>query len=367
MLGENFDTGDEEQHYDSFSEEDIASEKEQMVKSREVYSRISIDTWKTKLHDAVIGIRQQDRYQAKSRQFSLTMDVIGEVTFYSGFNEEKPIKDLEYSEIIAIDSKYWDTNKKSVIYKEAVARHKEHDPDKYSKVMKKLILKTFVGLADEKGKGKSKTAGKWTGTMEESQILSLALTFGEKDPLPFFYIDIPGFKFRIPVFRTHAVTGERYVFMLFGQDEGVVPYYIEGKRLTPGSDYTVFDARSMKRVAFIDDRRVNIGGKVDINFFEGNEYDSLNRNRVFRRILILFAVSVKFLHDTYSTYKTLHRGMTELRDYNKDMEKAIKKSGDTQKIKEKYEDAKKKMKFIENWTVWPKELSLHFNPRRVRT
>ena len=72
--------------------------------------------------------------------------------------------------------------------------------------MKKLIIKTFVGLEDDQEK--DKVAGKWTGTMEESQIISLALTFGEKDPLPFFFLDVPGFKFRIPIFRTHQLFGK---------------------------------------------------------------------------------------------------------------------------------------------------------------
>ena len=144
-------------------------------------------------------------------------------------------------------------------------------------------------------------------------------------------------------------------------------FYIEGKRLTPGSDYTVFNPSTLQTVAKIDDRSLNVGGKIDIQLYE--EFDDLNRNRVFRRILILFAALVKYLAEVCDSYRTIHRGLTAQKNYIKDLEKATAKGGaeEISKVNAKYEKAMQKLKFLKEYKISAHELSLHFNPRRVRT
>jgi hypothetical protein len=123
----------------------------------------------------------------------------------------------------------------------------------------------------------------------------------------------------------------------------------------------------MKTVARIDDRSLNIGGKIDIQLFE--EFDDLNRNRVFRRILILYAALVKYLAETCEAYKTIHRGLTAQKNYIKDLDKATAKGGaeEITKVNQKYEKSMQRMKFLKEYKISAHELSLHFNPRRVRT
>ncbi len=350
------DTGDEFDEYDNYSSEDIASEKEDVELGRESYSRIEIDLYKTKMHGAMVGVRQQAQYMSKSRQFTKNTEVVGEVTYFYGYEEEKERDG--YKEVITINEFFWETEKKSQLYKKAKEEFKDYDPAKYSKLMRKAVIKSFIGL----DKNRVENKGRWTGSIEESQIFSLALTFGEKDPLPLFFVNLPGYKYRIPIFRTHAVTGERYVFPLVEAETGIVtPFYIEGKRFTPGSDYSVFNPCTMETVAKIDDRSLNVGGKVDIQLYE--EFDDLNRNKVFRRILILFSVLSKYLAEICDTYKTIHRALTAQKGYKKDLGKA----DDPASVNEKYKKAMQKMKFLKNYTVSPHELSLHYNPRRVRT
>jgi len=357
-------TGSEVDEYDSYSSEDIEKEKQYVEVGRESYSKISIDYYKTKMHGAQIGIRQKAQYMSKSRQFTKNTEVRGEITFYYGWDKESKEMD-DFKEVVTLNEFWWNVDPKSKLYQKAGELYKEYDAGEYAKLMRRVEVKTFIGLDKKHGENQ----GLWTGGIEESQIMSLALTFGEKDPLPFFWIILPGYKYRIPIFRTHAVTGERFSFILFNENgENLVPYYIEGKRLTPGSDYTVFNAATMQKVAAIDDRSMNVGGKIDITFFQ--DFDALNRDRVFRRILVLFACLSKYLHESYETYRTLHRALTAQKDYREDMAKAQKKAdptAETAKVNEKYQKAMMKMKFIKQYNVGSQELTLHYNPRRIRS
>ncbi|MBD3350791.1 MAG: hypothetical protein GF364_04815 [Candidatus Lokiarchaeota archaeon] len=355
------DTGNEADEWDDYSVQDIAQEKEIVAVGREAYSRMEVDLYKTKMHGAIIGVRQKDQYMSKSRQFTHNMEVKGEIKFFYGYDEENKKERDGYTEVVVLDEYWWDADKDSELYKRAESNYPEYDPDEYAKIMRRLILKTFIGLDEAHDENK----GRWTGTIEESQIMSFCLSFGEKDPLPFFWINAPGFKYRIPLFRTHAVTGERYVFPLFDEDGVVTPYYIEAKRFTPGSDFQVYNAATWEKVAWVDDRSTNIGGKVDVQLFEEN--DDLNRNRVFRRVLLLFAAASKYFHPLYKNYSKIYKAMVKQKDYKKDLKKKEEKGEDLTELNEKYAKAMQKLKFLKKYEVSPTELSLHFNPRRVRT
>ncbi|MHA1340879.1 MAG: hypothetical protein ACTSRZ_12855 [Promethearchaeota archaeon] len=363
MAEEDFDEGslgDEFDEWDEYSTQDIELEKKEVDVGRESYSRIEIDLYKTKLHGATIGIRQKDQYMAKSRQFTKNTEVIGEIKYFSGYDQAKEREG--FTEVVTINDYFWNTDKDSALYRRASEYYKEYNPENFAKLMRKLIIKTFIGLDKENEDNR----GRWTGSIEESQVMSFCLSFGEKDPLPFFWIDLPGYPYRIPVFRTHAVTGERYVFPLINPSDGnVIPFYVEAKRFTPGSDFTVYNAASWEKVAWVDDRATNIGGKVDIQLFE--EFDDLNRNRIFRRILILFAAASKYFHPLYDNYKTVYEGMINQKNYKKEIKKKLEKGEDIAEVNAKYEKAMKKLKFIKQYQVSPYELSLYYNPRRVRT
>jgi len=362
-------TGDEAEQFDAFREEDISAEKEIAAEAKD-YTLIEVDLWATSLHDAKIGIRQQAQYQSKSRQFTKESNVIGQIIFHTGWGENRQKE--KYKEIITVDEEFWETGRNSKIMQFVNDRYSDYDPKKFSRIMRKLIIKTFIGLDR---KQEEITRGRWTGSFEDSQVMSLAMTFGDrrrKKPLPFFYVDIPGFKYRIPVARVHTFIGERYVFPLIDEETNtVVPYIIEGKRFTPGQDYEVFDGRTMEKIAFLNDVALNIGGKVDIKFKKPkldkkgelqDPWEYLRRNYVFQRVLIMFSASLKYFHPIYRQYRRVYRAMRTLTNYHKDMTKLT-----AVQQEEKYKQAKKKMRFLKSFPVWAKELSLHYNPRRVRT
>ena len=363
------DTGDEASQVDSYREEDIAIEKQISAEGKD-YTLIEVDLWATSLHDAKIGIRQQDQYQSKSRQFTKGTEVIGEVVFHTGWGENRHKE--KYKEIVTIDEEFWETGKKSKIMQIVNDRYSDYDPKKFARIMRKLMVKTFIGL-DRKQEGGMK--GRWTGSFEDSQVMSLAMTFGDRrrrNPLPFFYVDVPGFKYRVPMMRVHTIIGDRYVFPLIDDDTNTtVPYIIEGRRFTPGQDYNVYDGRTMEKIAFINDVALNIGGKVDIKFMKPkpdkngeiiDTFEYLRRNYVFQRVLIMFSASLKYFHPIYRQYRRVHRAMKTLHDFNKDQAKMT-----PMEFEAKYRKAKKKLRFLKTFPVWGKELSLHYNPRRVRT
>ncbi|MBN2156280.1 MAG: hypothetical protein JW776_09565 [Candidatus Lokiarchaeota archaeon] len=363
------DTGDEAEQYDAFREEDIAAEKEIVAEGKD-YTLIEVDLWATSLHDAKIGIRQDAQYQSKSRQFTKTSEVIGNVVFHTGWDENRQKEN--YEEVITIDQEFWDIGKKSKIMQIVQDRYSDYDPKKFARMMRKLVIKTFVDLGR---KQEERMRGRWTGSFEESQVMSLVMTFGDRrrrNPLPFFYVDIPGFKYRVPVTRVHTIIGDRYVFpMIDDETNSVVPYLIEERRFTFGQDYQLFDGRTMKKIAVINDVAINIGGKVNIKFKKPkidkngeliDPWEHLRRNYVFQRIIILFAASLNYFHSIYRQYRRVHRAMKTLRSYQKDKGKLS-----LMEQEEKYRQAKKKMRILKWYPVWAKELSLHYNPRRVRT
>ena len=55
-------------------------ETQKEIPTRTVIERkITLDLWKTKLHDEIIGIKQKEEHMAKSRQFNRDLELFGEV------------------------------------------------------------------------------------------------------------------------------------------------------------------------------------------------------------------------------------------------------------------------------------------------
>ncbi len=371
---------DESQNMDDYSTEDIDGEKEAVQLSRQWYKRIEIDSWKTQIHSATLGIRQKDQYRAQSRQYTASMEVRGDITFYSYSPEDlaKPYKErgsekkvTDYKEIMAINSSFWDVDdKNSAVYKQAEKASQDYDPKKYAPLLRRLVLKTFSELKrDKKKKGH---AGRWRGTIEESIVNSMSSSFGENriKPRPFFFLNIPGYNYRIGLKRTHTILGERYVFTIPNPDTGELSTYrIKGRRFTPGKDYIVYDSETKEKVATIDDRKLNIGGKVTIKFRPEPEFENLNRSTVFRSILIHFGAVNQYMNEVNTKYKKIRKALQMKRKYLKAIRKAEKKEDPAaiEAAKIKYEEIQNKCKMIKSVPVTNSELTLHYNPRRIRT
>lgn len=371
---------DETLNMDDFSLEDIDGEKEAVQMSRQWYKKIEIDTWLTKMHMATTGIRQKDQYRAQSRQFTKNMEVIGDISFYAYSPEDlsKPYKERkkekklkDYKEIIGYNTSFWNhEDKESVIYQQALKTSQEYDPVEYAKLIRRLVVKTFTEL--KRDKKKEGHAGRWRGTLEESILMGVDGVFGENrgKARPFFYINLPGFKYRISLKRTHTFIGDRYVFTIPNPKTGELSTYrIKGRRFTPGKDFKVYNAETREKVAVIDDRMLNVGGKTTIRFRGEREFEDLNRSVVFRRVLILFGIMLRYMKDIDRKYHHIFKALRMKRKYIKDLRKA-KKKGDPAAIDAvnmKYEMIQRKCKLIKSVAVTNSEMTLHYNPRRIRS
>ncbi|MHA1584616.1 MAG: hypothetical protein ACTSWL_05135 [Promethearchaeota archaeon] len=365
---------------DDYNYQDIDGEKESIQMSRQWYKKIDVDLWATNVHLATTGIRIHDQYRAQSRQFSKNMDVEGDVKFFSYTPEDlkkdykerghaKLVKD--YKEIIAINKSFWEYKKKdSIIYKEAQKHSDEYDPESYAKLNRRLVVKSFSEL--KRDKEKKGTAGRWRGSIEESIIMSLNSIFGENrgKARPFFYITLPGYRYRLALWRTHTFVGDRYVFTLPNPKTGeLTTFRIKGQRFTAGKDFKVYNAETKEYVARLNERALNIGGKVTIKFREEPEFEDLNRSVVFRRVLILFSAIIPYLKDVNAKYHHIHKALKAKRKYLKKLAKA-RKSKDQAKIdaiNQKYKAIQHKCKMLKTVVVTNSELTMHYNPRRVRT
>ncbi|MHA1792596.1 MAG: hypothetical protein ACTSVI_08125 [Promethearchaeota archaeon] len=329
--------------------------------------------------------------------------------------------------VITLNSRYWDTKLPDK------SRLQEIDVDKDGKVDKKeflenylvrkfrefadlnrrLIIKLFRDLAHSR----KEMQGVWMGTIEQSLVESLTLTFGEKDPLFSGVITLPGFDYEINIVRSHAITGQRFVLPVIqrkldisnlfessviegkdvkpsSSDKLPTNYYvrwflIEGKRFTPGTDFVVRDPQNgNKKVATIDGRAIDIGGRWDIKFYD----DDLAKDPIFRSNLVLFACIVRYhpeaqkvMRRLYSELRKRIRPLTDdelranLAIYLEKLEKEknIKFDDKNEKIEfalklirtRGYSDEEimRLLRLKYDMHITPHELSMLFNPRRVRS
>jgi len=331
--------------------------------------------------------------------------------------------------IIALNMRYWDTEVEDKSKMEEVDVDQDGKADKkqylpnyltrkfaeFAGINKRLIIKVFRDMAHSE----IDKRGIWMGSIEQSLLESLASTFGEKDPLFSGVITLPGFDYQIQLIRAHAVTGHRFVMPVISRrvdmeelfelsvEKGVnvaqeiksseklpmnfyVRYFlIEGQRFTPGTDYWVKDPMNgYKIVARIDGRAVDIGGRWDITIKD----DALAKDPLFRSNLVMFTTMIKYHPEAQksmrSLYNELKKKVKQISDEELQaslamyIEKLEKRKGITIPDKpariafainliksEKYDkvDTAQLLRHKYYMNITPHELSMIFNPRRVRS
>lgn len=214
-----------------------------------------IDFWKTGLHGEEIGIRQKEQYRSKSRHFTMDMDIIG-----------KYIEDDKGIGFAAIREKVW-------------------KGEKSEELNGRLVLRLFT---DE---------GRWLGSIEEVVIEELKNSIGSNDVIPVFATTIPNYDYVLWIEKVHRRHGfgEVYVFSYLSEkeEEPVSVFKIDENRLTIGSDWDVYYGPTKQKVAFIDSKKFNIGGKVEINIYD----EDFAKNRIATKALVLFASTIKYHND----------------------------------------------------------------------
>ena len=265
---------------DEFSQEDFIEEVDMAEEEKiETIQKIEVNFWRTKAHGQTMGIKQEQQWQAASRQFSKTMEIRGIVKYKKG---------KENAQVIGLNQGFWDTeDPESPLNKKF---------GEFANLNKRLVVKTFTDLKDDKG-------GKWTGSLELSLTESLLLTIGERDVMPVFILIMPRFKYNYKLIRAHTRKGARYMFPLISDDGKEIRFFeIEKKGASWGLDFRVEDARDEKEVAEVDGKKLDIGGKWEVKIKD----EELSKNRIFRQTLILFAASCKFLDEVEKNMKALY-------------------------------------------------------------
>ncbi|MBD3185898.1 hypothetical protein GF325_03630 [Candidatus Bathyarchaeota archaeon] len=475
---------------DEFSTEDILREASSrlMVESGEPLpiKKIVVNLWMTSAHGAKIGIKKGAQWQSKSRQFNPEMEIVGDVLYQ--FDEDKLISDLalKYWEvdhakelgmdlkdikkekknyeklilkpfgdvptkekkalleknnetipsippendrklIIALNQRYWDTEKPDKSRMEEIDEDADGKIDKkkylqnylvrkfgeFADINRRLVIKVFRDLAHSR----KELQGVWMGTLEQSLVHSLTLTFGEKDPLFSGVISLPGFDYQTQFSRSHAIIGQRFVLPLIerhadlgdlfensvieGQDlepesADDIPtnyhvrwFLIEGKRFTPGTDYWIKDPQNgYKTVGTINGKMLDIGGKWEIKISD----DDLARDPLFRSNVVLFTCMVKFHPEAQKVlrrlYKELKKKVKEFSDEELRAMLSMYLEGIEKRRNMKFDDKTTKIEFAlkllrsksysdyeimdllrmkYDMHITPHELSMLFNPRRVRS
>lgn len=285
-MAEEEDLTDDEFVDDEDSIEDIVIERDDtVVDDDKVYERIIVNYWATKLHSDTVGIKKQAQQRAASRQFTKGMEIQGEVEF-----KGKDSKRM----VIAFNEDRWKLDDDG----ELVKKYKKKE---IAKLHRRIILKTFTELEEEKG-------GRWTGTLESSLIDSMSMSIGTRKPLPMFKIILPGDKYVYNLYRTHTITGQRYMFYLMDKKTQELRHFeIEGQAFAIGEDFRVEDSATGKKVAYIDGKVIDLGGKWEIKLKD----KELAANSTFRQILILFACLSKFIGDVNESVTDLYKQITK--------------------------------------------------------
>ncbi len=223
--------------------------------------KIDVDLWKTGLHGAEVGIRQQEQHRAKSRQFTKDSDIFGRV--------KENGKDAGY-----------------VAYRK--------DPWNAELPNQRLIIKYF---SDSMG---------WKGTFEELLGPGLAHTLATDQAMPVFMANVPKHDplIRIEkVARVRSVGKKIYGFEILRKEKALEFFKVDAARFSMGKDWDCYDFRD-KKVAHVDGKVLDIGGRYEIKF--SKDYDP---SPPLEDILIMFAASQKFLDDVEGRLEKVAKGV----------------------------------------------------------
>lgn len=231
---------------------------------KKVYSTIVVDLWRTKLHKEEWGIKLDAQRAQKDRQWTKDMDQIGTVN-----------KDGDKYGIIAIREQLWE----------------QEDP-----LARRFIIKMFT------------PSNYWRGTIEQLQGESVAITLASHEPSPVFICVLDNTSNVVKI--RHVPHKQRFRGEIFAfdyvDDNGIAhAFIIDDKRFTLGSDWVVKDVHRNK-VAFINGKFLNVGGKFVIKVFD----KKLASDKTFLNVIILFSSMLRYYR---AIQKNIRRVVKELR------------------------------------------------------
>ncbi|MFX1505804.1 MAG: hypothetical protein ACFFDC_06770 [Promethearchaeota archaeon] len=242
--------------------------QEEVVPITEIERKITLDLWRTKLHDEIVGIKQKEEHMAKSRQFTRDLDLFGEV-----FEQKKGEK--ETIGFVGYRKGLWDEEK--------------------DKLERRLVIKLF-----------SKSMY-YQGTLEEMVGREFTRSLSARHDFPSFNLMIDDYDYLVPLNKIRGgwFVPEWFVFRI-DDEEGFIPIILKHK-MGLGIDYRVVNGIGDKQFGQIDGKRFDVGGRYDITL---KTTDERLVDNVLVRVLILFAASLKFHEDII---KKIKKGTKKMR------------------------------------------------------
>jgi hypothetical protein len=299
-----------------------------------------------------------------------------------------------------------------------------HKFGEYATINRALVIKIFreLNYSDQSKKGE------WLGTIEQTLLNSTMLTHGETDELLYTNIFLPSFDYVVPLIQAHTLHGQRYVMpvvsrnismeelfeasVIKGVDADIKSveqtpmayqvrfFLIEKRAFRIAKAFWVIDPSESKgsifkgrKVARIDGHVIRIGHQCDIKIMD----DVLARDPLFRSNLVLFGAMVNYLPEMQQIMRKLYN---ELRTKVSDLDEDDLRAAVTKYVEDLEKDMTKKGKISPGTTaeridfalklitsdprfdklnlnallrrkysmiLTPYELSMFFNPRRVRS
>lgn len=196
----------------------VSQEAGEAIAAQGKVERFEISLWLTDLNTTEIGIYQQDRYRAKSRQFTKDMDILGEVK-----------EDGKRVGLVAYRKGAW---------------------KKETGMKRRMVIKLFTDEVN------------WRGTMDLLLGRSMQITHGAKGfPVPVYSINLSNHDQLIQVERSSYkwwFQPERYSFFILKDG---VPKFFRLRRcwINIGDDYVLYDERG-KKIGKLNGRVLNLGG-----------------------------------------------------------------------------------------------------------
>jgi hypothetical protein len=230
------------------------------------YRVLSQDLYATDMHGEEIGIRQDELWRSKSRQFSSDAEIIGQVKETDRDDPDKALADKEKTGFIIRRESLWS---------------KRDD-----KLERRLVAKLFTN------------SGGWFATIEEMVAEELANSYASDEPLMSFSVitDDNEYLTHIRQMKRGRITTENFGFFILGPDNSFQVFRIEGIRASAGDDYRVISLSENQEVARIDSKFGDIGGEFEVLVKD----PVLANNRWFCRVLQCFSVVIKHRMDIKS-------------------------------------------------------------------
>ena len=238
------------------------SKKEDDRKVGPIYRVFSQDLYSTGLHGEEIGIRQDEVWRSKSRQFSKDADIIGKIVETRRSNEKEKLPSTKKTGFIILRQSLW----------------KQVDEQD-----RRLVAKLFSN------------SGGWIASLEEMVAEEYASSFASDQPLVAFTVLTKESEFVTWVrqLRRGGLSTENFVFYIIGPNGSFDTYRIEGSRGTLGDDFKVIRLKKNETVAEVDSKFGDFGGEFTVKVKD----PVLAENEWFCRILQCFSIMIAYRGD----------------------------------------------------------------------